>query len=79
MVTEQVHLQQLRESVGHLTPRQDQAYHVTGHLQKAQKRGERPARTCNLALVCLRNVLKNAKIDGYIKSLPSGRHPLAAH
>jgi hypothetical protein len=38
-------------------------------LQKLKERGK-ANRTCNLALVVLRNVLKNAKIDGFIKSLP---------
>ena len=69
MVTEHVHLKQLRESVGHLTLDKIRPYHVTGHLQKLKQRGK-ANRTCNLALVVLRNVLKNAKIDGFIKSLP---------
>src|SRR5208282_2734199 len=69
LVTEHVHLKQLRESVGHLTLDKIRPYHVTGHLQKLKQRGK-AGRTCNLALVVLRNVLKNAKIDGFIKSLP---------
>jgi len=69
MVTEHVHLKQLRESVGHLTLDKIRPYHVTGHLQKLKQRGK-ANRTCNLALVVLRNVLKNAKIDGFIKNLP---------
>jgi integrase len=69
LVTERVHLKQLRESVGHLTLDKIRPYHVTGHLQKLKQNGK-ANRTCNLALVVLRNVLKNAKIDGYIKSLP---------
>lgn len=69
MVTEHVHLKQLRESVGHLSLDKIRPYHVTGHLQKLKQRGK-ANRTCNLALVVLRNVLKNAKIDGFIKSLP---------
>jgi integrase len=69
LVTERVHLKQLRESVGHLTLDKIRPYHVTGHLQKLKQRGK-AGRTCNLALVVLRNVLKNAKIDGFIKSLP---------
>jgi integrase len=68
-VTERVHLKQLRESVGHLTLDKIRPYHVTGHLQKLKQNGK-ANRTCNLALVVLRNVLKNAKIDGFIKSLP---------
>jgi len=69
LVTEHVHLKQLGESVGHLTLDKIRPYHVTGHLQKLKQRGK-AGRTCNLALVVLRNVLKNAKIDGFIKSLP---------
>jgi integrase len=69
LVTERVHLKQLDESVGHLSLDKIRPYHVTGHLQKLKQRGK-ANRTCNLALVVLRNVLKNAKIDGFIKSLP---------
>ena len=69
MVTEHVHLKQLCESVGHLSLDKIRPYHVTGHLQKLKQRGK-ANRTCNLALVVLRNVLKNAPIDGFIKSLP---------
>ncbi len=69
MVTEHVHLKQLRETLGHLSLDKIRPYHVTGHLQKLKQRGK-ANRTCNLALVVLRNVLKNAKIDGFIKSLP---------
>ena len=43
--------------------------HVTGHLQKLKTEG-RANRTCNLSLVCLRNRLKSARVDGFIKSLP---------
>jgi integrase len=69
MVTEHVHLKQLRESVGHLSLDKIRPYHVIGHLQKLKQSGK-ANRTCNLALVVLRNVLKNAKIDGFIKTLP---------
>ena len=69
LVTERVHLKQLRESLGHLALDKIRPHHVTSHLQKLKLRGK-ANRTCNLALVVLRNVLKNAKIDGYIKSLP---------
>jgi integrase len=69
LVTEKVHLKQICESIGHLTLDKIRPYHVTSHLQKLKERGK-AGRTCNLALVVLRNVLKNAKIDGYIKILP---------
>ena len=69
LVTEHVHLKQLNESIGHLSLDKIKPHHVTSHLQKLKERGK-ANRTCNLALVVLRNVLKNARIDGYIKSLP---------
>jgi integrase len=69
LVTEHVHLKQLRESIGHLTLDKIRPHHVTAHLQKLKQRGM-ANRTCNLALVVLRNVLKNAKVDGFIKNLP---------
>jgi integrase len=69
LVTEHVHLKQLGESLGHLYLDKIRPHHITGHLQRLKERGL-ANRTCNLALVVLRNVLKNAKIDGYIKVLP---------
>jgi integrase len=69
LVTEHVHLKQLGESIGHLYLDKIRPYHVTCHLQKLKQKGK-ANRTCNLALVVLRNVLKNAKIDGFIKFLP---------
>jgi integrase len=69
MVTEEVHLKQLCESLGHLALDKIRPHHVTGHLQKLKEAGK-ANRTCNLALVVMRNVLKNAKIDGFIKTLP---------
>ena len=69
LVTEHVHLKQLRASVGHLSLDKIRPHHVTGHLQKLKERGK-ANRTCNLALVVMRNVLKNARIDGFIKTLP---------
>jgi integrase len=69
LVTEHVHLKQLVESLGHLTLDKIRPYHVTAHLQKLKDR-KKANRTCNLALVVLRNALKNAKIDGFIKTLP---------
>src|SRR5271156_5998105 len=40
LVTEHVHLKQLRESVGHLTLDKIRPYHVTSHLQKLKQRGK---------------------------------------
>lgn len=69
LVSEHGHLKRLRESIGHLVLDKIRPYHVTGHLQKLKQTGK-ANRTCNLALVVLRNVLKSAKVDGFIKSLP---------
>jgi integrase len=69
LVTEKGHLNRWRNSIGQLHLDKIRPYHVTGHLQKLKQHG-RANRTCNLALVVLRNVLKNAKMDGFIKSLP---------
>jgi integrase len=69
LVTEHVHLKQLRETIGQLSLDKIRPYHVTAHLQKLKERGK-ANRTCNLALVVLRNVLKSARVDGFIKTLP---------
>jgi len=69
IVTEHGHLKQLCQSIGHLPLDRIKPYHVTGHLQKLKQRGK-ANRTCNLALVVLRNALKSARVDGYIKDLP---------
>jgi integrase len=69
LVTERVHLKQLRETIGQLSLDKIRPYHVTAHLQKLKERGK-ANRTCNLALVVLRNVLKSARVDGFIKTLP---------
>ncbi|MBU6410909.1 MAG: hypothetical protein KGR98_11040, partial [Verrucomicrobia bacterium] len=69
LVTEKGHLNRWRNSIGQLHLDKIRPYHVTGHLQKLKECGK-ANRTCNLALVILRNVLKNAKMDGFIKSLP---------
>jgi len=69
LVTERVHLKQLAESLGHLHLDKIRPHHVKGHLQRLKERGL-ANRTCNLALVILRNVFKNAKIDELVKTLP---------
>ena len=69
LVTEHVHLKQLTESLGHLSLDKIRSHHITGHLQKLKQRGK-ANRTCNLALVILRNVLKSARMDKFIKTLP---------
>jgi len=46
-----------------LIPDKIRPCHVTGHLQKL-KTEWRANRTCNLSLVCLRNMLKSARVYG---------------
>ncbi|HNQ90943.1 MAG TPA: tyrosine-type recombinase/integrase [Verrucomicrobiota bacterium] len=69
LVTETGHLNRWRGSIGHLHLDKIRPHHVTAHLQKLKEAGK-ANRTCNLALVMLRNVLKSARVDGFIKTLP---------
>lgn len=69
LVTEKGHLGRWREALGHLRLDKIRPHHVTAHLQRLKEQG-RAARTCNLALVMLRNVFKSARIDGFIKAFP---------
>ena len=67
-MTEKVHLKHFAKPSVTCRWTKSGHIHVTAHLQNLKERGK-ANRTCNLALVVLRNVLKNAKIDGYIKVL----------
>jgi len=69
LVTEMGHLHLRRESLGPLRLDNVRPYHITTHLQKLKQNGK-ANRTCSLALVMLRNTLKSARMDGFIKSLP---------
>jgi integrase len=69
IVTEKSHLNPWTESIGQLYLDRIRPHHITAHLQKLKEKGK-AGRTCNLALVVLRNVLKKARTDGYIKALP---------
>lgn len=69
LVTQKGHLNRWKESIGHLYLDKIKPHHLTAHLQKLKTEG-RASRTCNLSLVCLRNMLKSAKVDGFIKVLP---------
>jgi integrase len=69
MVVEKVHLHRWRDAIGHLCLDKIRPHHVTAHLQSLKVDGL-ANRTRNLSLVCLRNVLKLARVDGYIKALP---------
>jgi len=46
------------------------AHHITSHLHSLRT-AKKSARTCNLSLTCLRNVLKSARIDGHLKTSPA--------
>lgn len=69
LTSEKGHLKRWCDAIGHLYLDKIRAHHVTGQLQKLKQLGK-ANRTCNLALVVLRNVVKNAKLDGFIKCLP---------
>ncbi|HLH55476.1 MAG TPA: hypothetical protein VKY92_17875, partial [Verrucomicrobiae bacterium] len=69
IVTEKSHLKPWVGSIGQLYLDKIRPHHLTAHLQKLKEKGK-ASRTCNLSLVVLRNVLKKARVDGYIKALP---------
>jgi len=69
ITTEKGHYKRWRESLGHLRLDKIRPSHIQESLHAL--RSKRSPRTCNLALVCLRHVLKAAKRDGYLKTLPS--------
>jgi integrase len=70
LVTEKGHLDRWKDAIGHLDLDKIRPQHINAHLQKLRAAG-RANRTCNLALVCLRNALRVARIDGLIKALPT--------
>ena len=69
ITTEKGHYKRWRTLLGHLRLDKIRPSHIQEGL--SELRARRSPRTCNLALVCLRHVLKAAKRDGYLKSLPS--------
>lgn len=69
ITTEKSHYKRWREWLGHLRLDKIRPSHIQESLHKL--RAKRSPRTCNIALVCLRHVLKAAKRDGYLKALPS--------
>jgi len=69
ITTEKAHYNRWRDGLGHLRLDKIRPSHILDVLNKV--RAVRSARTCNLALVCLRHVLKAAKRDGYLKTLPT--------
>jgi len=68
IVTEKTHYKRWDAALGHLRLDKIRASHVETAL--GQLRQIRSARTTNVALVCLRHVLKAAKRDKLIKVLP---------
>ena len=68
LTTEKAHYNRWREALGHLRLDKIRPSHILDALHKL--RAVRAARTCNLATVCLRHVLKAAKRDGYLTTLP---------
>jgi Phage integrase, N-terminal SAM-like domain len=69
IITEKTHYKRWCEALGHLRLDKIRPTHIQTALNKL--RATRSARTCNVALVCLRHVLKAAKRDGYLKALPT--------
>jgi integrase len=69
IVTEKGHYKRWEEALGHLRLDKIRPSHIQDALNKLRSR--RSARTCNLALVCLRHVLKAAKRDGFLTTLPT--------
>lgn len=70
LVTERGHINRWIEALGQLRLDKIRPHHVSSHLHALRQAGK-SARTCNLALVCLRNVLKAARIDGQLKTNPA--------
>ena len=68
IVTEKSHYKRWDAALGHLRLDKIRSNHVEAALGKLRK--IRSARTTNVALVCLRHVLKAAKRDQHIKILP---------
>ena len=62
------------EALGHWRLDQLRPYHVTGFLD-ALKRDGLSGRTANLYLISLRHVMKRAKRDGFLKTLPTDDLP----
>jgi len=70
LVTESGHVNKWIKAIGHLRLAKILPHHITSHLHGLRK-AKKSARTCNLSLVCLRNVLKSARIDGHLKASPA--------
>lgn len=71
LVTESGHINKWIEAIGHIRLAKIRPHHITGHLYDLRKRLKLAGRTCNLSLVCLRNVFKGARTDGHLKASPA--------
>jgi integrase len=70
VVTERTHINRWIKAIGPLRLDKIRPHHITDHLH-GLRRAKKSARTCNLSLTCLRNVLKSARIDGHLKTSPA--------
>jgi integrase len=70
LVTERGHINKWVKAIGHLRLAKILPHHITSHLH-GLRRAKKSARTCNLSLTSLRNVLKSARIDGHLKASPA--------
>lgn len=70
IVNERGHLNKWIKSIGHIRLAKIRPHHITGHLHDLRT-AKKSARTCNLSLTCLRNVLKSARTDGHLKFSPA--------
>lgn len=69
ITTEKVHLGKWVTAIGHLHLDKIRPHHLKTHLLGLKQAGL-SSRTRNLSLIELRNVLKAAKVDGFINVLP---------
>ena len=70
VVTEGGHINRWIEAIGHLRLDKIRGHHITAHLH-GLRRLKKSARTCNLSLTCLRNVLKSARLEAHLKTNPA--------
>ena len=70
LVTESGHINKWIAAIGHIRLDKVRPHHITNHLH-GLRTAKKSARTCNLSLVCLRNVFKGARTDGHLKVSPA--------
>ncbi len=69
VTTEKVHMGKWVGAIGQLRLDKIRPHHINTQLLRLKAAGL-SSRTRNLSLICLRNVLKAAKVDGFINVLP---------